>query len=183
MNRKENNGRKSVHSGTDNALEDFFFNTLKDIYWAEKHLPKALTKMAKEATTEDLKEAFTDHRSETEEHVNRLEWIFEQLDRKAVAKKCEAMEGLIEEGEEVISETEKGTATRDVGLIIAAQKVEHYEIAAYGGLRTLANTLGWDDIAAKLEKTLEEEKKADQLLTQIAEENVNYKAVEEPMEV
>jgi ferritin-like metal-binding protein YciE len=166
----------------ESALADFFVDELKDIYWAEKHLIKALTKMEKAATTEELQTAFADHRKETEGHITRLESIFDALGKRAVAKKCEAMQGLIDEGGTVIEDTEKGTATRDVGLIISAQKVEHYEIAAYGGLAQLAKTLNYDQIAEILEKTLAEEKQADKLLTKIAEESVNYQATAEPAE-
>lgn len=163
----------------DSMLEDFFIDELKDIYWAEKHLVKTLPKMEKAATTEELKKAFADHLETTKEHVNRLEQIFEMLGKKAVAKKCEAMEGITKEGEDIIEETEKGTATRDVGLILAGQKVEHYEISTYGGLAQLAKTLSYNDVAKLLEKTLSEEKEADELLTSIAENSVNYEALEE----
>jgi ferritin-like metal-binding protein YciE len=108
-----------------------------------------------------------------------LEQVFEKLGKKAIGKKCEAMEGITKEGEGIIEETEKGTATRDVGLILAGQKVEHYEIATYGGLVQLAKTLSHNDIARILEQTLSEEKEADELLTSVAENNVNYEAAEE----
>jgi len=158
------------------ALHEFFIDELKDIYWAEKHLTKALPKMQKAATSEELQNAFADHLEATKNHVARLEQVFESLDEKAVAKKCEAMEGLVKEGESIIEDTEEGTATRDVGLIMAAQKVEHYEIATYGGLRQLAITMGHDEAAGILGETLNEEKEADQLLTEIAESKVNYEA-------
>lgn len=171
--------KKKSSAAEDSMLEDFFIDELKDIYWAEKHLVKTLPKMEKAATTEELKKAFTDHLEITKEHVSRLEQAFEMLGEKAVAKKCEAMEGITKEGQGVIEETEKGTATRDVALIFAGQKVEHYEIATYGGLVQLAKTLSHNDVAKLLEKTLSEEKEADELLTSVAENNVNYEAAEE----
>lgn len=157
-------------------LHELFVDELKDIYWAEKHLTKALPKMEKAATAVELKKAFADHLAQTEEHVSRLESIFAMLDQKAVAKKCDAMEGLVKEAQGIMEDTEEGTSTRDVGLIMAAQKVEHYEIATYGGLYQLALTMGHDDAAEVLQLTLEEEKLADQLLTNIAESSVNYDA-------
>jgi len=168
-----------VLSGMNTQLEKFFLDALKDIYWAEKHLTKALPKMQKAATTEELKNAIDDHTAQTEEHVSRLEQVFEMLGKKAQAKKCEAMEGLIKEGDSIVEETEEGSATRDVGIIMAAQKVEHYEIATYGGLVQLAKTLSQDEVADILAQTLEEEKGADQTLTQIAENDINWQAEEE----
>lgn len=168
-------------SSKENAseLEEFFIDSLKDIYWAEKHLTKALAKMQKAATSEELASAFADHLTVTQEHVARVEKVFELLDKKPQAKKCEAMEGLIKEGEDIISETEKGSSTRDVGLILAAQKVEHYEIATYGGLAQLAKTMGRDDIKQILGQTLDEEKQADELLTSLAEADINEAAEQE----
>jgi ferritin-like metal-binding protein YciE len=160
-------------------LEKFFMDALKDIYWAEKHLTKALPKMKKAATTEELQDAIEEHLAQTQEHVSRLEEVFEMLGKKAQAKKCEAMEGLVKEGESVIEETEDGSMTRDVGIIISAQKVEHYEIAAYGGLTQLARTMGLEDVAGILHQTLEEEKQADMLLTEIAENDINWEAEQE----
>ena len=184
MNSKTNSTNSQTKSkksskANESMLEEFFIDELKDIYWAEKHLVKTLPKMQKAATTEELKNAFAEHLEVTKEHVSRLEQVFEMLGEKAVAKKCEAMEGITKEGEDIIAETEKGTATRDVGLILAAQKVEHYEIATYGGLAQLAKTLSHNDVAKVLEKTLSEEKEADQLLTSVAENSVNYEAAEE----
>jgi ferritin-like metal-binding protein YciE len=183
MNSKTNSTNSQTKSKSskagDSMLEDFFVDELKDIFWAEKHLVKTLPKMEKAATTQELKDAFTEHLETTKEHVSRLEQVFEMLGKKAVAKKCEAMEGITKEGEDIIAETGKGTATRDVGLILAGQKVEHYEIATYGGLVQLAKTLSHNDVAKLLEQTLSEEKEADQLLTSIAENNVNYEAAEE----
>jgi ferritin-like metal-binding protein YciE len=160
-------------------LEKFFVDALKDIYWAEKHLTKALPKMQKAATSEELKQAIEDHLAQTEVHVDRLEQIFEQLGHKAQAKKCDGMEGLTKEGESVVEETEDGSATRDVGIIVSSQKVEHYEISAYGSLVQLAKTMGQDEVAKILAQTLEEEKEADKLLTQIAENNINWEAEQE----
>ncbi len=128
---KATSTRRASSKESASELEEFFIDSLKDIYWAEKHLTKALAKMQKAATSEELASAFADHLTVTQEHVARVEKVFELLDKKPQAKKCEAMEGLIKEGEDIISETEKGSSTRDVGLILAAQKVEHYEIATY----------------------------------------------------
>jgi ferritin-like metal-binding protein YciE len=183
MNSKSTSGKngssKKVSKAEDSLLEDFFKDELKDIYWAEKHLVKTLPKMQKATASQELQEAFADHLDATREHVTRLEQVFELLGEKAVAKKCEAMAGITKEGEDIISETDAGTATRDVGLIIAGQKVEHYEIATYGGLAQLARTLFHNDVAKILEKTLGEEKEADELLSHIAENSVNYEAAEE----
>jgi len=163
----------------DNMLYDFFTEEIKDIYYAEKHIIKTLPKMMKAATSPELKQAFQEHLDVTRNQVTRLEHVFELLGKKPQAKKCEAIEGIIKEGEGIIEETEQGTATRDVGLILAAQKVEHYEIATYGGLAQLATTLGLDDIAELLIATLEEEKEADGMLSGIAENDLNYSAAEE----
>lgn len=168
--------------GDQSALLELFVDQIKDIYWAEKHLLKALPKMQKAATTEELRSAIETHTEQTQVHVERLEEVFELLEEKAQAKKCDGMDGLVEEGQTVIAETDAGTATRDVGIIISAQKVEHYEIAAYGGLATLAKTLGRDDIAEILAETLAEEKETDELLTEIAESNINFTAATETEE-
>jgi ferritin-like metal-binding protein YciE len=164
---------------TDSRLEEFFHDELKDIYWAENHLVKTLPKMAKAASGEELKKAFTEHLAVTKEHVTRLDKVFEILGHKAEAKKCEAMDGITKEGESIIEDTEDGTATRDAGLIMAGQKVEHYEIATYGALARVARTLGHADVAKILESTLAEEKKADESLTELAESTVNKQAAEE----
>jgi ferritin-like metal-binding protein YciE len=161
------------------ALEKFFVGEIKDIYWAEKHLVKTLPKMHKAASSEKLRKALEDHLKVTKEHVVRLEKVFELLDEKVQAKKCEAMAGITKEGEEIIEETEEGTATRDVGIILASQKVEHYEISTYGGLAQLADTLGLKDIGELLAKTLAQEKEADSLLSQIAKKDINYDAAAE----
>ena len=149
-------------------LEDLFYDTLRDVYWAEKHLLKALRKMAKNATSPELVEAFENHRAETEVHVERLDQVFAIIGKAARAKTCEAMVGLSAEGDHVMEEAEEGPV-RDVGLIGAAQAVEHYEIARYGTLAAWARLLGLEDAAALLDATLEEEKAADELLSGIAE--------------
>src|ERR1700712_96702 len=187
--RAKSNGTKSTNGAQskskseggekDNMLEEFFKDEIKDIYWAEKHLVKTLPKMAKAATAEELKSAILDHLEVTKNHVARLEEVFSLLDKKPQAKKCEAMEGITKEGESIIEDTEAGTSTRDVGLILAAQKVEHYEISTYGGLAQLAQTLGLTDISKLLQQTLDEEKEADSSLTDIAENAINYEAAEE----
>ena len=163
----------------DSRLKEFFIDELKDIYWAEKHLLKAIPKMQKAATAQELRHAFEDHLEVTKTHVERLENAFRRLGEKPVAKKCEAMEGITKEGDSIIEDTKEGTATRDVGLILAAQKVEHYEISTYGGLAQLASTLGLDDVASLLQETLQEEKDADVKLTEVAESNINYEAATE----
>jgi ferritin-like metal-binding protein YciE len=169
-------------SGGGQMLQKFLLDALKDIYWAEKHLTKAIPKLVKAATSEELKNALNDHLEVTEGHIERLEQVFEKLGKKAQAKKCEAMEGLTKEADSIIEETEKGTATRDVGIIMAAQKVEHYEIATYGGLVQLTKTMGMTDISDILAQTLEEEKEADESLTSIAENDINLKAEQEEEE-
>jgi ferritin-like metal-binding protein YciE len=164
---------------TDSRLEEFFHDELKDIYWAENHLVKTLPKMAKAASSEELKDAFTEHLAVTKDHVTRLDKVFSLLGQKAEAKKCEAMEGITKEGESIIDDTEDGTATRDAGLIMAGQKVEHYEIATYGALARIASTLGHDDVVKVLESILAEEKEADESLTELADSQVNEQASEE----
>ena len=158
------------------TLEDIFEGTLKDIYWAEKHLTKALAKMSKAAYNEELKDAFDTHLEETERQIGKLEKCFELLGKKAVAKKCEAMEGLIKEGEEQIEEHDEGHP-RDAALIGAAQKVEHYEISAYGTLRTMANVLGMTQCAEILEEIKDEEAVTDVKLTELADK-INQLACE-----
>jgi ferritin-like metal-binding protein YciE len=180
---KPSNGKSSKSengSANENSqLEKLFTDSLKDIYWAEKHLTKTLPKMKKKATTDDLKSAIEEHLAQTEEHVSRLERVFEICGKKAQAKKCDAMEGLTKEADSIVEETEANTMTRDAGIIMAAQKVEHYEIATYGSLVQLAKTLGMNDAAEILHQTLEEEKQADEKLTEIAEWNVNQAAAQE----
>jgi ferritin-like metal-binding protein YciE len=166
-------------SKTEPALMEFFIDGVKDIYWAEKHLTKVLPKMKKAATSTDLAGAIEGHLEVTKTQVERLDKVFELLDKKARAKKCEAMAGITDEGESMVKETEKGTATRDVAIIMASQKIEHYEIATYGGLAQLAETLGLNEVKELLGQSLSEEKQADEMLTDIAKSKINYQAAEE----
>lgn len=170
---EQSNGQK------DNLLEKFFVDQLKDIYYAEQQLLKALNDMKAACTTEELEDAFDNHRRQTERQVKRLDKVFQLLKEKPEGKKCEAMDGLIKEAKTIINETKEGTMTRDAALIIAAQKVEHYEIATYGGLVALALTLGKHRAAGLLDKTLQEEEETDHLLTDIAESYINFQAEEE----
>ncbi len=159
--------KKGTEKSSKETLEDIFEDLLKDIYWAEKHLTKALPKMAKASFNEDLKEAFEAHLEETKLQLSRVEECFSLIKVKPVAKKCEAMEGLVKEGEEAIADHNKSHA-RDAALIAAAQKVEHYEISAYGTLRTMATVLGKVQCAQLLEETKDEEAEADVKLTALA---------------
>jgi ferritin-like metal-binding protein YciE len=159
------------------SLEGLFQEELKDIYDAEKQLTKALPKLAKKASSPELKEAFEEHLRQTEQHVERLEQVFEQMEMPARGKKCEGMKHLIAEGEDMMRDVEDD-ATRDALMIAAAQKVEHYEIASYGTIRTWATLLGHNEIAGIFEETLDEEKVTDDKLTQIAESFVNQQAAE-----
>ncbi|WP_293307832.1 ferritin-like domain-containing protein [Pedobacter sp. UBA5917] len=163
----------------DSEFHQFFIDELKDIYWAEKHLAKALPKMKKAATSSELAAAFDKHTAETESHIETLDQIFALMDEKAVAKKCDAMAGLLEEANGIIEETDKGTMIRDAGLILAAQKVEHYEIATYGTLKVFAENMGHTEVANLLGQTLENEKATDVSLTEIAESFVNEEAASE----
>lgn len=177
---KTNTSPKGVVKAKSSAAEglrDLFIDSLKDIYWAEKALTKALPKMAKNATTENLITAINDHLAVTENQVTRLEQVFKSVGEKAVAKKCDAMDGLIKEGEGIMEETELG-AVRDAGIIAASQKIEHYEIATYGTLVAFAKTLGEDEAAGLLEETLNEEKEADVTLTEAAYNTINFDATE-----
>ncbi|WP_082482381.1 ferritin-like domain-containing protein [Chryseobacterium sp. Leaf394] len=160
-------------------LHKFFVDSLKDIYYAEEAIVDALEKMQEAATTEELKDAFEDHQLQTKKHISRLEKVFKSIDEKPEKKKCDAIEGIIKEGEEIIKSTEEGSMTRDAALIIAAQKVEHYEIASYGGLVQLAITMGHDKAADLLERTLQEEEDTDYNLTEIAETYINFEAEQE----
>ena len=160
-------------------LEKFFLDQMQDIYYAEQKITQSLPKMAEATTTEELQEAFEDHLHQTQRHVKRLEKAFELLGKKAVGKKCEAIEGISREVESIIGETEEGSMTRDAALIIAAQKVEHYEIATYGGLLQLAITMGQYEVAELLDRTLIEEEDTDALLTDIAECDINLLAEHE----
>jgi len=158
-------------------LMELFEDELKDIYWAEKALTTTIPKMIKNATSEELVQALTNHLAETENQILRLEDVFESMGKKPEAVKCEAMAGLIKEAGEIMEECEEG-AMRDAGIIAAAQKVEHYEIATYGTLRQFAETLGLTEAVSLLEETLEEEKAADIKLTEVAVEAVNIEASE-----
>lgn len=169
-------------AGYSSEFKEFFVDELKDIYWAEKHLTKALPKMQKAATSDELRNAFAEHLEVTKNQVARLEQVFELLGEKAQAKKCDAMVGLVEEGNGIIEDTEKGTSIRDVGLVLAAQKIEHYEIATYGGLAQLAKTMGNEEVLQLLVATLNEEKQTDELLTTLAEGGINGSAATEDME-
>ena len=157
------------------SLQELFVAQLQDAYSAEKQLVKALPKMAKASTNKELKEGFKTHLEETRGQVKRIEQVAKEMGCKTGSEKCEAMEGLIAEGEEII-DMDTEDETRDAGLIIAAQKVEHYEIAMYGGLCALAKQLGRDDVASILHESLEEERSTDEKLTQLAEETVNVEA-------
>jgi ferritin-like metal-binding protein YciE len=172
---------QAVSSGNSKLME-FFIDQLKDLLWAEKELVATLPDMAEAATSLQLKAAFTNHMNETTEHISRLEEIFALLGIEPEAVRCDAMAGIVDEGDNIISNTDRGTAQRDVGLIFAGQKAEHYEIASYGGMISLAKTLGYYEIAELLVLTIEEEKIADALLTEIAENHVNYDASTEPAE-
>jgi len=156
-------------------LDELFHDTLKDIYFAEKKILTALPKMAKAAQSEELRAAFEKHESETEGHVERLEQVFEMIGKKPQGKTCEAIVGLIEEGQEIMKEY-KGSPALDAGLLAGAQAVEHYEISRYGTLKTWAEELGLDQAAGLLEATLQEEKATDETLTEIAESVVNQEA-------
>lgn len=160
-------------------LHKFFVSALKDVYYAENAIIEALGKMQEAATTDELKEAFEDHQLLTQKHVSRLEKVFKLINETPEKKECKAIKGIIEEGEEIIKSTEEGSMTRDAALIIAAQKVEHYEIATYGGLAQLAITMGHDKAADLLEKTLQEEEDTDYELTEIAETFINFDAEQE----
>lgn len=176
MKKKNSDTPPKAESG---KLKDFFIDQLKDIYWAEKALHKALPKLAQAATCEELAEAFEKHTVETEGQIAKLEQAFEMMGEKAKAEKCEAMAGLLKEAESVIEDTEDGSHTRDVGLIIASQKAEHYEIASYGALVVLARQVGEPKVAKLLQKILDEEKKTDISLTMVAESETNAAAAEE----
>lgn len=156
------------------GLLKLFTDSVKDIYWAENHLVKALPKMINAASAPALQDAITAHLEQTKTHVERLEQVFEMLGKKVQAKKCDAMEGLSKEGEGIVEDTDSGTPARDMGIIMASQKVEHYEISSYTGLVKLAGKLMLTDIADLLSTTLDEEIKADELLAGIAENNISF---------
>ena len=160
------------------SMDELFYALLQDVYYAEKQLIKTLPKLAKKSTNPELSTAFTDHLAETEGHVKRLEAVFDAIGKRPRAKKCDAILGIIQEGKEVMEETEDESVL-DAGILAAAQAAEHYEIARYGTLVAWAKELRLDDAAETLHQTLEEEKKADALLTSIAESEVNHAALRE----
>jgi ferritin-like metal-binding protein YciE len=159
------------------TMHDLFVQELKDLYSAETQLIRALPKMAKAASTDSLREAFEEHLQVTKEQKNRLDRIFKELEGSPRGKSCKAMQGILEEGKDALT-LDADDAVRDAALIASAQRVEHYEIAGYGTVRTMAELLGYDEIAAELEQTLEEEQETDERLTEIAESEVNQKAME-----
>jgi len=176
----QSSGKNAIsETSKEGPLYKFFLDALKDIYFAEKHILEALPKMQKAATTEELQEAFEDHHLMTQKQISRLEKVFKSIHEKPEAKKCDAIIGIVKESENIIKETEEGTMTRDAALIIAAQKVEHYEIATYGGLVALAETLELYKAADLLQTTLDEEEETDRDLTDIAETSINFNASEE----
>ena len=159
------------------TLDDLFHETLKDIYYAEKKILTALPKMAKAAQSKELQAAFEKHEGETEGQVDRLEKVFALIEQPAKGKTCDAINGIVDEGKEIMKEF-RGSAALDAGLLAAAQAVEHYEISRYGTLKTWAKELGLDEAVSLLEETLEEEKKTDEALTELAESGVNQEAQE-----
>jgi ferritin-like metal-binding protein YciE len=163
------------------TLKKLFVEELRDLYSAENQLLKALPKMAKGASSEELKQAFEDHFEQTKDHVDRLEEIFKGLDESPKGKTCHGMQGLVEEGSEILNKHGEASVL-DAGIIAAAQKVEHYEIASYGTVRTFANLLGEDEAAELLQQTLDEEGDADKRLSELAEEIVNPEALVEDEE-
>jgi ferritin-like metal-binding protein YciE len=157
------------------TLKDLFYDTLKDIYFAERQILKTLPKLAKAAKSEELKSAFLTHRDETEGHVDRLQDVFEMIGKRPQTKTCEAIKGILEEGDEIMEEY-AGSDALDAGLLAGGQAVEHYEMSRYGTLKTWAMQLGMQDAAALLDQTLQEEKKTDALLSKLAQAKVNLKA-------
>ena len=175
LERKKNDQQKKGNMSLD-TLEKLYISELRDLYSAENQLLKALPKMAKGASSNELKDAFEKHLEQTKGHVERLEEIFEQLDESPKGKTCHGMKGLIEEGSEILKKDGEGSVL-DAGIIVAAQKVEHYEIAGYGSVRTFANLLGKDEAASLLQFTLEEESETNELLNRLAEGIVNPEAL------
>lgn len=166
---------RTMPSSKQKTLDDLFYDTLKDIYYAERKILKTLPKMARAAVAPELKTAFEKHKDQTQEHVERLQQVFEILGKRAQGKTCDAIEGIIAEGEEIIDEF-KGTQALDAGLISSAQAVEHYEITRYGTLKRWATELGHKDVAKLLDATLQEEGQTDKDLTKLAETKINLKA-------
>lgn len=173
--KNNNKAHSSKNSMKSSQLMKLFEDQLKDIHWAEKALVKAIPKMVKNATSQDLIDALESHLDETKNQISRLEQVFESLDKKASSKKCDAMEGLIEEAKEIMEECEEG-AMCDAGIISAGQKIEHYEIATYGTLRQFAATLGLTKAVKLIEATLKEEKAADEKLSKLATDTINIEA-------
>lgn len=173
---------KKVFLSDENMLQVLFLDSIRDIYYAEKSALKALPRMSKAATSQELLAAFEKHGQQTNGQIQRLEQVFEILGKRAQGKKCEAIEGLIREADSLIKDTKKGSETRDVALIMAAQKIEHYEIASYGSIATLAAQMGQIEVKNLLGQTLQEEKDTDLLLTKIAESGINSQAEQEGSE-
>lgn len=167
------------NKNNNSELEKFFLDALQDIYYAEAKIEESLAKIKHKATSEELQEAIEDHELVTKKQILRLEKVFKHLGEEAKKKKCDAIDGILKEVDEMVKSTKDGSMTRDVAIIIGAQKVEHYEIATYGGLVQIAITLGYEKVADLLETTLDEEEETDYLLTEIAEEHVNFEAAEE----
>lgn len=179
METKSRNHEGAIPEMENGKFREFFVDQLKDIYWAEQALTKALPKMMEAATSEKLAKAFEKHTKETEGQIQILEQVFELMGEKAEGKKCEAMDGIIKEAEEVIKDTEKDSYTRDAGLVLAGQKTEHYEIATYGTLVEFAKQMGETKVAELLQKILGQEKNTDISLTMVSEDQVNERAVKE----
>ncbi len=169
----------SSKTAQNSKLRQFFIDQLQDIYWAEQKLVKTLPKLSEASHSPELRQAFDSHLNETKNHVSRIEKAFSMMQEKAEATECPAIKGIAEEGEDIIDETDDNTAQRDVGLIFAGQKAEHYEIATYGALIQLAKDMGETEVASLLQETLKEEKAADQKLTQLAESGINAEAAQE----
>ncbi len=177
--KKSDKKEQAMENNHHSELEKFFMSALQDIYYAEGAIEQSLAKIKNKATSEELQEALEDHELVTKKQILRLEKVFKYLGKDPKKKKCDAIDGILKEVDEMIKDTEDGSMTRDVALIIGAQKVEHYEIATYGGLVQIAITLDYDKVADLLEATLDEEEETDYLLTQIAEEHINFEAAEE----
>jgi ferritin-like metal-binding protein YciE len=169
---KDTTGFKSSVKLDSSSLHDLFYEGIKDIYWAENHIIKSLPKMISAATSTPLQDALTEHLKVTKKQVVRLETTFELLGQKKQAKKCDALEGIAKEGEGIVEDTLEGTTTRDIGIIMASQKVENYEICAYKGLIKLSNKLGLSEISKLLNQSLIEEQKSDELLASIADKEL-----------
>jgi ferritin-like metal-binding protein YciE len=170
---------REAETSTNSKLMKLFVDQLQDIYWAEHKLVRTLPKLEKAATSASLKRLFNGHLALTIKHVSRVEKVFECIGEEIFGKKCFAISGIIDEAQDIIDETDEGTSQRDAGLVFAGQKIEHYEIATYGSLLSVARTLGFNDAADLIGQTLVEEKDTDALLIHIAEEDINYQASKE----